>query len=241
MKKILTLLTIAISFDAYSQTLNMSERTSLNINNVDSVVIGDNVVIKKGATINDDIDYSSEPPLIFKLKIDNSEVILSENQEYLISGDLDKNVVSIKSLDFKIFQHENIEFSYPKQFYFTPDLNNTSKTWTLVGDDFTIFYIYRNEPIDLDEMLKGMTESYEEKGFEFKISSIKRRFNNIELVGRSVDLEVSGNGFKQELFTFNNGKNKQFFVFSDFLNTRGAPSKEAEIALRLFNKSLKQK
>jgi len=192
--------------------------------------------------IKSDYDHTyHEPPLVLGLWIGDSLIILYEDQNYQISGNIENVPIKINSADFKIFKQKKIEFAYPRQFYYKHDFGS-SDSWSFVGDDFTLFYLESENPTSLEDRFDELEKMYKKKKIKIlKTESFKRVYNNVELIGKAIELDLMGERFRQEILTFNENADYRFFTFSDYLDSNGNKSKEANFAINLLDKSLKIK
>lgn len=192
--------------------------------------------------IKSDYDHTfHEPPLVLGLSIGDSLIILYEDQNYQISGNIEKVPIKINSANFKIFKQKKIEFAYPRQFYYKHDFGS-GDSWSFVGDDFTLFYLESENYTSLEERFNELKKMFKKKKIKIvKTESIKRIYNDVELTGKAIELDLMGARFRQEILTFNEKSDYRYFNFSDYLDSNGNRSKEAKIAINLLEKSLKIK
>ena len=195
------------------------------------------LLIKKnnlGSSIKD-----GTPPMVINIEIGDSLITLIEGESYNFTGNLDNASLSFTSADYKLFNKKGIQFAYPEQYTFKND-DPASNAWSIVADDYTLFIVLNDKPVELNDSFESLVKMYKKKKIKVEhILDYDRTINGVEMTGKSVVLSMMGSLFRQDMFTVKGGDKKILFTVSDYLTSSGGPSKEALIAFEYLESTLK--
>lgn len=228
---------VLLGFYSCSQKQNNAGR---NLDQVDSNKITGKIEIREKAN-NKEPSPLEEPPLLLRVKIGEDSTIVSENKGYAISGSFDGEELEISSLNYRVFENDDVEFKYPKQFYFKVENKIYGVVWSFVGDDFSIFLHSMKKQKTIDDFVDQLEAFHFRRGNDVRLvekNSIE--LNGIILDGTIVEIKAGDLTFRQEYYNIPaGGKGNYLLSFSDVLTYNGHLSSEASTALTLLSESLK--
>lgn len=195
-----------------------------------------NSSLLNGSSIN--INENEEPPLIFKVSINDSTYNMFENEKKIIIGNFSEPEVTIKTHQWRHFPHGNLSFEYPKNFSFEAEFDMFNKIWTLSGNDLTIMYMKLSVDLEEDEYVYDLITEFGEENCS--VSTMNRKISNRVFKGTKLSINIINQNLEMEIYkiTTSDGKSN-FLIFQDSLDDLKMHSKEFQIAIKRISKTLK--
>ncbi|MGL1888308.1 MAG: hypothetical protein OCD76_17465 [Reichenbachiella sp.] len=239
MKRIFTLLLAVTSLTIFAQNENLENLMISDIKSETETksIVSENCNISINKKIVNNVDNSKKPPIVLNVIIGDSIITLIEGNTYQLSGELKDTPLKFNVANYKLLNREGVQFAYPEQFTFKSD---ESTSWSIVGDDYTLFVTIFDKPFSVDEKMDELVRMYKKNKVKVvETIEYNTSFNGVPMTGKSIILSMMGTKFRQDMFTTKNGDNKLQFMISDYLTDDGNPSSEAFLALQYLDKTLK--
>ncbi len=181
-----------------------------------------------------------ETKSMFEVQINSDKYTLEEGNELSIDGKLKDPKISIKLLDVKKFNIENISFEYPSNFSFEVEKREGYKNWTLDGNNYLIMIFDIDGETQLNDFIENMISQFGEE--KCKTKEIETKLGEKKLNGIQLYVELVGQKLTVDFYQYNTSENNsKYIAFQDTLDDNGQPSNESKMAFKMINRSVKFK
>lgn len=181
-------------------------------------------------------DESIEPPQRYTVKLNGvaHEVMLDD--PITLNGQFNNPKVELSASNIRQFTYGDIEFDYPASLVWESDIDDqTEKSWTLTGNDFTFMYFILPSSTTTMEFAEAMAEQFGKQNTI--ISDKTREIGSNSYQGKLLFVKLAGINVNLELYSLPAKSGARLMVFQDTPPENRALSIESEKAIKMFTES----
>ena len=184
-------------------------------------------------------DESQEPPLKYKIFVDQKSTTVTANQPTTLPGKFENPTIRIVPEKFREFPYMGVKFTYPSSFVFEANLTDTtSKSWTLTGNDLSIMLFELEAELSTIQFADSMIREFGTENAKIGQPNITNQIGDLELPGTQLDVKIGSSRLQMKIVKLPSkaGKTK-LLVFQDNIDENGKHSREGARVMALIRKS----
>jgi hypothetical protein len=128
-----------------------------------------------------------EPKLSFDVGMGTTRVRLIEGEGAIVPGNFQNPTLSITVEPQRTFSYAGLRFDYPRSFTFEADLEATTSSWTLSGNDLKLMVFRFDERLTIEDYVKGLVERF---GANTTTRPLQLRLGGVDYTGARLDVRL---------------------------------------------------
>lgn len=128
-----------------------------------------------------------EPKLSFNVAVGATRVRLMEGEATDLPGSFQNPTLSVSVEPQRTFTYAGTRFDYPRNFTFEADLDATTSSWTLSGNDLKIMVFRFAEPVSTQDYVEQLVKRF---GPTTKTAPMQLRLGGVDYPGTRLDVHV---------------------------------------------------